>query len=66
MFPAPTGKTINDHTFRRRAWKKILASLGIELPAQSIDGYLIAWKETIHRFFASSVTFLRSMGMLSL
>jgi integrase len=30
VFPAPTGKIINDHTFRRRAWKKILASLGIE------------------------------------
>jgi integrase len=30
VFPAPTGKTINDHTFRRRAWKKILASLKIE------------------------------------
>ncbi|MBE9171198.1 tyrosine-type recombinase/integrase [Pleurocapsales cyanobacterium LEGE 06147] len=30
VFPAPSGKTISDHTFRRRAWKKILASLGIE------------------------------------
>ncbi len=30
VFPAPSGKTISDHTFRRRAWKKILTSLGIE------------------------------------
>ncbi|MGK7874831.1 MAG: tyrosine-type recombinase/integrase [Xenococcaceae cyanobacterium] len=30
VFPAPSGKTISDHTFRRRAWKKILSSLEIE------------------------------------
>jgi integrase len=27
VFPAPSGKPINDHTFRRRAWKKILTRL---------------------------------------
>jgi integrase len=29
VFPAPSGKPINDHTFRRRAWKKILTRLEI-------------------------------------
>lgn len=29
VFPAPTGIPINDHTFRRRAWKTILAKTGI-------------------------------------
>lgn len=30
VFPAPSGTTISDHTFRRRAWKTILSSLEIE------------------------------------
>ena len=30
VFPAPSGKPINDHTFRRRAWKTILTRLGID------------------------------------
>ena len=30
VFPSPSGKTISDHTFRRRAWKKILGNSGIE------------------------------------
>ncbi len=29
VFPAPSGKPINDHTFRRRAWKTILTGLEI-------------------------------------
>jgi integrase len=29
VFPAPQGSYINDHTFRRRAWKTILAKLEI-------------------------------------
>jgi integrase len=30
VFPSPKGLPINDHTFRRRAWKTILASCQIE------------------------------------
>lgn len=30
VFPAPSGKPINDHTFRRRAWKTILTKLEID------------------------------------
>ena len=30
VFPAPSGKPINDHTFRRRAWKTIINRLGID------------------------------------
>lgn len=30
VFPAPEGKPMNDRDFRRRAWKKILAELGID------------------------------------
>ena len=29
VFPSPKGKCINDHTFRRRAWTKILIPLEI-------------------------------------
>lgn len=30
VFPAPKGKSMNDHRFRERQWKKILASCNIE------------------------------------
>jgi integrase len=30
VFPSPKGLPINDHTFRRRAWKTILESCHIE------------------------------------
>jgi integrase len=30
VFPSPKGLPINDHTFRRRAWKTILESCQIE------------------------------------
>lgn len=30
VFPAPRGKAISDHTFRRRAWKSVLALVGVE------------------------------------
>lgn len=30
VFPSPSGQPINDHTFRRRAWKTILTKLGID------------------------------------
>ncbi|MBR8831238.1 MAG: Tyrosine recombinase XerC [Chroococcopsis gigantea SAG 12.99] len=30
VFPAPGGGTINDHTFRRKAWKTVLSQSGIE------------------------------------
>ena len=29
VFPSPTGRIINDHTFRRRAWKKVLERAGV-------------------------------------
>ena len=29
VFPSPTGKPISDHTFRRRAWTKVLASVDV-------------------------------------
>lgn len=29
VFPSPSGITMNDHTFRRRAWKTVLEKLGI-------------------------------------
>lgn len=29
VFPAPQGGEINDHTFRRRAWKSVLSKIGI-------------------------------------
>ena len=30
VFPAPKGGEINDHTFRRRAWKSVLTKIGID------------------------------------
>jgi integrase len=31
VFPAPKGQAIDDHNFRNRAWKSILARVGVPI-----------------------------------